>query len=415
MEVKKGYKQTEVDVIPEDWEVKSLGELCVKVQDGNYGGDYPKANEFLSYGVPFLTSKAIGKDGFLKTDLIDFISENKHSELRKAHIECNDVLFTNRGASVGAIGFVDSRISGGNIGPQLTLLRASHDVISPAFLFQSMKSFTVQRQILSQDSGSAMNFFGIAATKKFKIPIPLNLKEQAAIANALSDADALIQSMEKLIAKKRAIKQGAMQELLKPKEGWVVKKLGEIGSFSKGAGIKKDESNSGELPCIRYGEIYTRHNDFIKEYSSFISVEVAKTARRIKKGELLFAGSGETKEDIGKCVAFIKDDEAYAGGDIVVLSPQNVDSLFLGYYLNIKEIVKQKASKAQGDAVVHISASHLKDIIINLPGLEEQTRIATNLADMDTEISALETKLTKYKQIKQGMMQNLLTGRIRLI
>lgn len=247
------------------------------------------------------------------------------------------------------------------------------------------------------------------------VSLPPTKAEQEAIADALSDADALIESLEQLIAKKRHLKQGAMQELLGPKHGWVTTKLGNLGVFLKGSGVRKDESTSGDLPCVRYGEIYTKHTDYIKNFHSWISKEVATTARRLRVGDLLFAGSGETKEEIGKCVAFVDDFEAYAGGDIVILRPENVSSVFMGYYLNTDPINRQKASKGQGDAVVHIGTSALADIDTTIPSLEEQTAIATILSDMDTEIDALETKLVKARQLKQGMMHSLLTGKIRLV
>jgi type I restriction enzyme S subunit len=196
---------------------------------------------------------------------------------------------------------------------------------------------------------------------------------------------------------------------------WEVKRLGELGSFLKGSGVKKDESQSGHLPCIRYGEIYTRHNDYIKEFHSFISSKVAATACLLKQGDLLFAGSGETKEEIGKCVAFVDDFEAYAGGDIVILRPQGVDSLFLGFSLNTPSITRQKASRGQGDAVVHIGSSALADISLNLPPLPEQTAIAEVLTDMDAELAVLEQRREKTRALKQAMMQELLTGRTRLV
>ncbi len=144
-----------------------------------------------------------------------------------------------------------------------------------------------------------------------------------------------------------------------PKD-WDIKLLGQLGGFTKGQGIKKDEAQSGTLPCIRYGELYTRHNDYVKEFYSFISYEVAESAKLLKYGDILFAGSGETKEDIGKSVAFIKNLEAYAGGDIVILSPKNVSSHYLGYLLNDSIVQKQKANRGQGDAVVHISGLAIK-------------------------------------------------------
>ena len=192
-------------------------------------------------------------------------------------------------------------------------------------------------------------------------------------------------------------------------DDWEVKKLGEIGSFSKGQGIRKDQSNSGSIPCVRYGELYTKHNDYIKQFYSFISEEVTQTSKKIKTGDILFAGSGETKEEIGKCVAFINDFEAYAGGDIVILSPLNTSSLFLGFLLNAPTIQKQKASRGQGDAVVHISSSQLQQIKIPLPPLPEQKAITEVLSDTDNLIQALEKHIAKKRLIKQGAMQKLLT------
>lgn len=190
---------------------------------------------------------------------------------------------------------------------------------------------------------------------------------------------------------------------------WEVKKLGELGKFSKGSGVRKDESLSGDIPCVRYGELYTRHSDYIKQFYSFISKEVSETAKKLKTGDILFAGSGETKEEIGKSVAFIDEFDAYAGGDIVILTPTKVEPLYLGYLLNAPIVQKQKASRGQGDAVVHISASQLAIISIPLPvNKVEQTAIATALSDTDQYITHLEKLIAKKRNIKQGAMQELL-------
>jgi type I restriction enzyme S subunit len=257
--------------------------------------------------------------------------------------------------------------------------------------------------------------------RAYTIPLP-PLAEQEAIAGALSDADAWIESLEQLIAKKRQIKQGAMQELLTGKRRlpgfsgkWETKRLGDIGSFLKGSGVRKNEANSGDIPCVRYGEIYTHHNDYIRRFNSSISRAVAETATRLNYGDLLFAGSGETKAEIGKCVAYAHDMEAYAGGDIVILRSIKSVPVFMGYYCNTRAIAEQKAARGQGDAVVHISSSALAGVQICVPEIHEQTAIATLLSEMDTEIESLESKLAKAREVKQGMMQELLTGRIRLV
>ena len=245
---------------------------------------------------------------------------------------------------------------------------------------------------------------------------------QREIANVLEHADALLVKLDHLIAKKRDIKQSAMQKLLTGRlrlQGftgpWDERNLASLGSLLKGRGVTRDQANSGSIACVRYGEIYTTHHDIVRAITSWISPAVAATATRLKQGDVLFAGSGETKEEIGKCVAFIDDFEAYAGGDIVILRPRGVDSRFLGYALNTPEVNRQKANFGQGDAVVHISAAALGSVTVRLPPLDEQVAIGTVLADMDTELAALEARREKTRQLKQGMMQALLTGRIRLV
>jgi type I restriction enzyme S subunit len=297
-----------------------------------------------------------------------------------------------------------------------------NEKVEPRFLKLLLESPYYQRRMLEDAGGSTIKHIYITIVNLMAVGLPANRIEQRAIATALSDVDALLDGLARLIAKKRDLKQATMQQLLTGQTrlpgfsgGWEVKRLGEIGQFLKGSGVKKDEASSGILPCIRYGELYTHHNEVIREFNSWISPEVANTALKLRKGDLLFAGSGETKEEIGKCASFVSDCEAYAGGDIVILRPVDVDPTFMGYYCNTRFINTQKASKGQGDAVVHISATALASISVVIPHLAEQTAIAAILSDLDAELAALEARLTKTRALKQAMMQELLTGRIRLL
>lgn len=198
-------------------------------------------------------------------------------------------------------------------------------------------------------------------------------------------------------------------------EDWTTTKIKDIGTFYKGKGIKKDEVVDVGIPCIRYGELYTKYEDVIFEVHSFIPKEVASASFRLKKGDVLFAGSGETREEIGKSAALIIQDEVYAGGDIVVLRPTGVNSEFLGYLLNSNAVVRQKSMNGQGDAVVHIYSSGIGKITIPLPPtITEQKVIATALSDVDALITSLDKLIAKKQAIKQGAMQELLTGKTRL-
>lgn len=196
---------------------------------------------------------------------------------------------------------------------------------------------------------------------------------------------------------------------------WDALPLSDIGNFSKGAGITREQANSGNLPCVRYGEIYTTHDNYIRAFYSHISPELAKTATRLKTGDILFAGSGETKEEIGKAVSFIGEEEAYAGGDIIILSPKvPASSLYLGFVLNDEASVRQKSSMGQGDAVVHIHAKELANVVVPFPHPTEQKHIAEVLQSIDTLIAELDKVVSKKRLMKQGAMQQLLTGKVRV-
>lgn len=196
---------------------------------------------------------------------------------------------------------------------------------------------------------------------------------------------------------------------MKLPDRWKYIKLSDIGNISKGSGIKREDSNSGTIPAVRYGELYTSHNDYIKEFYSFISEKVAEESVLLKKGDLLFTCSGETKEDIGKCAAFVSDCKAYAGGDLIIFSPKvPCDSKFLGFLCNSYSINKQRYRYAQGDSVVHISTESIANLKIPFPPLAEQLKIAEILYKQDKIIS-LEQKLLEQKQKqKKWLMQKLL-------
>lgn len=192
--------------------------------------------------------------------------------------------------------------------------------------------------------------------------------------------------------------------------GWKEFALKDIGNFLRGSGIsKKDLSDTG-IPAIRYGDIYTKYDFVIKNVSSFTNSK----GTELKKGDILFAGSGETAEEIGKSVAFIDDYKAFAGGDIIIFRPNiDLNSLFLSYILNSGKCRKDISIMGQGHTVVHIYASSLEILKVILPPLDEQKRIAEVLSLCDKLIENL-TKLIEKKEIyKKGVMQRVLTGKVR--
>jgi type I restriction enzyme S subunit len=433
--IPKGYKQTDFGVIPEDWDVKEMQSLHFDISDGNYSSSYPKSSEFVEYGIPFIRANNI-KGMRIVDDDMRFISASKHQQLLKGHLKKDDVLITTRG-DIGQIALVPDKHIDSNINAQLVRINTQNSVIVSRYFAYFLIQNPIQQKLKDLQSGSALKQLPVGRLVNLSIIFPKDKVEQTAIAKILSDVDALIQKLEDLIEKKKNIKQGAVQELLTGKrrlpgfrqkpvykqtevgaipEDWEVTKCAELGSFYKGRGISSRDLVSDGVPCIMYGDIYVKFNIKFSNPDFRISEATAAKSSRAKTGDLFFTGSGETAEEIGKCIVYQGKEDIYIGGDIIAMTPnQDTDSLFMAYMQNSQPLLSQKANLGQGYTVVHIYIDHIKSLKIPMPPTkDEQTAIATVLSDMDAEIEALEQKLAKYKALKIGMMQQLLTGKIRV-
>lgn len=403
------YKQSEVGPIPEDWSLRPMLSV-IRIASGQVD---PKVEPYRSMTLVAPDHVESGTGRLLMKET----AGDQQAISGKYLFTKGDIVYSKIRPYLRKAILADFE---GLCSADMYPMRPASDV-SGGFMLAAILGHHFSRYAESVSVRSGMPKINRSELAEYIVALPPTKAEQEAIAEAFSDADALIESLEQLLAKKRHVKQGAMQELLTGKTRlpgfrgeWESRKLEEVGRFLKGSGVAKHESLSGGIRCVRYGELYTRHDDYIREFHSWIPRTVADSATQLAKGDILFAGSGETKEEIGKCAAFVHDVEAYAGGDIIILRPEGADSLFLGYYLNSAPIRRQKASKGQGDAVVHIAASALGDIRVLLPSLKEQSAISTVLCDIDSDIAALGMKLAKARRIKQGMMQELLSGRVRL-
>ena len=195
---------------------------------------------------------------------------------------------------------------------------------------------------------------------------------------------------------------------------WEMKRLGELGPLIKGRGIKHDDVSYEGLLYIRYGELYTRYQDCILKIESRIPPSVAETALPIKTGDLLFAASGTTPEEIGRCAAYLGKEKAHVGRNIIVLTPSGQNSIYLGHLMNHPIVSVQKARMGRGGVVVHISTNNLAQVQIEIPPIVEQNAIAEVLSDVDGLLNTLEALIAKKQTIKQAVMRQLLTGKTRL-
>lgn len=184
-------------------------------------------------------------------------------------------------------------------------------------------------------------------------------------------------------------------------------KLCEIGELIKGKGIPKSEVIEEGIPCVRYGELYTLHNRIIRRYGSFISEESKTTSLRLKKHDILFAGSGETIAEIGKSAAFIDDIEVYAGSDILIFRPHDMDGTYLGYLMN-SQLVRQQLNKlGKGATVMHIYNSDLSEMLVPKISRQEQEVIGTKLELMSKSLSEIKAKNAASKSLQKSLINQI--------
>ena len=197
---------------------------------------------------------------------------------------------------------------------------------------------------------------------------------------------------------------------------WEVRSVATLGKFFKGSNISKNDLQDSGVCVVLYGDIYTKYEIKTKQFQSKIAENFAKDKTQILCGDLLFSGSGETKEDIGKCICYLGNEKAYVGGDVIVLRQMGQDSLFLSYVLNSDYIKYQKAVISKGEIIIHIYASNLRDLKIPLPPLQEQKEIAafldSKVAQIDSVIEKTKKQIELIKEYKNTLINEAICGRV---
>jgi type I restriction enzyme, S subunit len=186
-----------------------------------------------------------------------------------------------------------------------------------------------------------------------------------------------------------------------------LERLENLGTFLKGKGVPKSDVQENGIPCIRYGELYTKHHRIVRRYYSFISKEIASESFRLKKNDVMFAGSGETIEEIGKSAAFVDDIEAYAGSDTLIFRPDNMNGFYLGYSLNSGLVRHQLNKLGTGATVMHIYPSDLKKIIVPKIERAEQDRIAEKLESFELSRKGAKNQIHQSRQLQKSLINQI--------
>jgi type I restriction enzyme S subunit len=386
MNLEKGYKQTEVGILPEDWKVIRIDKVCKLINGRGF-----KPFEWKDRGLPIIRIQNL--NGSEDYNYYDGIYD------KKIEVENGQLLFAwsgSRGTSFGPHIWNGSK---GLLNYHTWKVNVFPDRIDKEYFLHSLKGITKQIE-KSAHGASALVHTQKWEMEAYLFPKPESIKEQTAIASALSDMDQLIAKTEQLIEKKKAIKQGVMQELLKPKEGWVVKKLGMIAEVTMGQSPLSEYYNSKGigLPLIQ-------GNADVKDRKTIVRFFTSVITKQAKRGDIIMtvrAPVGEvSKAEFDCCL----------GRGVCSLKFKND---FLFHYLIFLE--KSWAKLSTGSTFDSVNSKQVKELDIPIPKLdEEQNQIAEILSKIDEEIEKLEGKLKKCQKVKQGTMQALLTGKIRLL
>lgn len=401
MELIQGYKQTEVGLIPDDWELKNLidiGEIAT--------GTTPPTNNRSNYGEDyfFVSPADLGKGKYIH-DTEKKLSQIGFDISRK--FPANSILFTCIGSTIGKSGISKVALSSNQ---QINAIFPDVSYSSD-FLFYYL--YFISPKIKSGASEQAVPMINKTEFGKTKIALPNKISEQTAIATALSDIDELISQTEKLIDKKKAIKQGVMQELLKPKDGWVKKKLKEIAIFRRGSfpqpyGLEKWYDDITGEPFVQVFDV--DDNKKLKtETKRYISNEAQKMSVFAKKGTIVLTIQGS----IGRIA--ITQYDAYVDRTLLIFESYLVPFDPYFFMLTIHQLFEVEKQNAPGGIIKTITKEALSSFTIAYPNIKEQDRIGLVMHDIENEIVIFETKLNKLKLQKKGMMQALLTGKIRLL
>lgn len=419
------YKMTEFGLIPEDWHQVNLGDKSIKIGSGitPTGGE----RIYKQSGRPFLRSQNIA-NGHLLLDAIAYIDEETHESFKSTEVKAKDVLLNITGASIGRCAVADERVQGGNVNQHVCIIRTNKNELDSDFLNYFLLSSAGQSQIDSFQAGGNREGLNFGQIRSFTLPCP-SLKEQKTIAVALKDIDSLINSLDQLIVKKRNIKLATMEQLLTGKqrlpgfsEDWKLKRIGDIFEFlSTANNPRSDLSDHGEIGYIHYGDIHGSSSSFFncsKKSMPYIDQIKVKNLPYLEVGDLVIADASEDYEGIGKSIEILQlNNKKIVAGLHTFLLRGNKSVIadgFKGYLQYMPSFRRDIVRLATGISVYGISKNNLRDVQVKLPSIHEQVAIAKVLYDMDIEISTIEQQLAKARKLKQGMMQELLTGRIRL-
>jgi type I restriction enzyme S subunit len=382
----------------EGWVYMSLGEICDFIS-----GFTPKKEELNSEsGIPYFKVSDMNRlsNSLYLTETELFVKKAKKI------IPANSIVFPKNG---GAIFTGKKRILAYDsiVDLNTEAIKINNNNVLLTYLFQYLL-FVDFGQF---DNGGGLPSINIKKMKEHIIPVP-SLSDQQRIVSYLDAEFAKIEALkanaEKQLQAAKDLFQAALKELLTPKEGWKMKTIDSLQTdMYRGSGITREQIRLEGVPCVRYGEIYTTYNYWFEECVSHTDEQIINSKKYFEHGDILFAITGESVEDIGKSIAYLGHNKCLAGGDIIVMK-HNQNPKYLAYALSTPDAIAQKGFGKTKLKVVHTNAPSLKAIVLPIPTLPEQQRIADRLDALSANVKALQTNYTETITLCNDLKQALL-------
>lgn len=404
------YRLSEVGIIPVEWEVMHLGDIANVI-----GGGTPSTfnDDYWNGDINWFTPTEIGLKKYSYESIRKITKKGLENSPARI-LPIGTILLTSR-AGIGDVSILMNEACT-NQGFQSLVAKGE---INNEFLYYVVT--TLKKVLLQNASGSTFLEISPKKVKSIQLALPPTLKEQTAITAALSDIDTLIENLAKLIAKNRNIKQGVMQEFLTGRkrldgfnEKWQKKRLGEIISLQGGYAFKSEQFQDKGISIIRISNINNNTVD-LSEVVYYPEFNIPNEFI-IKKGDVLIAMSGATTGKIGIYKFPFYSYQNQRVGKFVLNNAKTTDLNYISHLVSSDRFKSSLQKEIAQGAQPNISGKQIESIVLDIPtDIKEQSAIADILSSIESEIEALDQKLHKYEKLKQGMMQVLLTGKIRLV
>jgi len=419
MVVRKGYKQTEIGIVPNDWDIRNI--LENSTLKGRIGWQGLTTVEYRESGKFYLVTGKDFENGKINWNTCVYVDKKRFDQDKNIQLNIGDVLVTKDG-TIGKIAYVHSLPLPATLNTGVFVIRSKNNQYLSLFLYYLLTSNYFKNFLAKLTAGSTITHLYQKDFANFSFVIP-DIDEQEKIIRSLSDIDELIEKLDYLIKKKKNIKQGTMQELLTGKrrlEGfggdWKTVEIGNRIDLLTGFPFPSNQYSINGIRLLRGSNIkrgYTDWSEDITEYWEAITPNLRKYL--LNEGDIVVAMDGSL---VGKSFARISQNDlpALLLQRVARIRSTSINMDYLKEWICSEFFTKYCDSIKTASAIPHISPDDIKKFSISIPdSKEEQFRIAKILSDMDCEIEALEKQRDKYINLKQGMMQKLLTGEIRLV